>query len=301
MNDFLDNFDNYLMIVELLALFPNFSALSTSLMDEQVRDTWFPIMNKKNKGKGQLKLYVQFISKNSSIQQGYEVDCYFSMQQNCLVTLYQDAHCSQTEPMSQFQSMPFPHTPPSCWKDIYNAFMEARHFICITGWSVWHKLQLLRGENSSLDQRTIGDILADKANQGVNVYIMIWEEPGNTPLIGETGLTGAGLAGTNDEATYNFFKPTKVHCAKVPRAVEFTNEAAMAETGQQLWTKTYSHHQKSIICDAAGPGTLRRLVAFVGGIDLTNGMKKYRTYTFICRNVPGSQFNMSSVTLYYCS
>ena len=251
---------------------------TSSLMDEEVRERWFPIMSKKNKVKGQLKLSVQFVSKDRSIQQGYEVDCYFSVQRNCLVTLYQDAHCNQMEPMPQFKSLPFPHTPQSCWKDVYNAFMEARHFICITGWSVWHKLQLLRGDNSSLDQRTLGEILAEKANQGVNVYIMIWEEPGNTPLVGETALTGAGLAGTNDEVTYNFFKSTRVHCAKVPRQVEYTNDAAMAETGQNLWTKTYSHHQKSIICDAAGPGTTRRLVAFVGGIDLTNGINRSRIY-----------------------
>ena len=34
----------------------------------------------------------------------------------------------------------------------------------------------------------------------------------------------------------------------------------------------YTHHQKSIIADAPNPyGPLRRLVAFVGGLDLTGG------------------------------
>ena len=35
---------------------------------------------------------------------------------------------------------------------------------------------------------------------------------------------------------------------------------------------SYSHHQKSIICDAPSSGdSPRRLISFVGGLDLTNG------------------------------
>ena len=239
---------------------------TASLRNEEVKERWFPIVNRKSKVRGQLRLSVQFISKSRALQQGYEVDCYFPMHRNCLVTLYQDAHCSQTVKMPQFQSMPFPHTPPSCWKDVYNAFMEAKHLICITGWSVWHELQLLRGEDLSIDQRTLGEILVEKANQGVKVYIMIWTDPSSGALIGE-----AGVAGTNDEATYNYFKPTRVHCAKVPREVDFSGDSYLSDIAQNTWTKTYSHHQKTIICDSAGQGNQRRLVAFVGGIDLTNG------------------------------
>ena len=246
---------------------------TNDLKDGQLRDSWFPIINKRNKTKGQLRLSVQFVSKFQTLHHGYEVDCYFPMHKNCLVTLYQDAHCSQTQPMPQFQSMPFLHTPPSCWKDIYNAFMDAKRFICITGWSVWHELQLLRGEDASVDQRTLGDILVGKANQGVDVYIMIWTDPSSGSLVGE-----AGVAGTNDEATYNFFKPTRVHCAKVPREVDFSGDAVLSDIVQNTWTKTYSHHQKTIVCDTDGPGNQRRLVAFVGGIDLTNGKLISKTF-----------------------
>ena len=240
---------------------------TASSMNGEIRQGWFSIMSHKNKQKGQLNLYVQFISKITTLQQGYEVDCYFPMHRNCLVTLYQDAHCSHTQPISQFETMPFPHIPPSCWKDLYNAFIEAKHLICITGWSVWHELQLLRGEDLAVDQRTLGEILVDKSNQGVNVYIMIWTDPSSGALLGE-----AGVAGTNDEATYNFFKRTKVHCAKVPREVDFSGDNVLSDVVQNTWTKTYSHHQKTIVCDAEGMGTLRRLVAFVGGLDLTNGI-----------------------------
>ena len=41
----------------------------------------------------------------------------------------------------------------------------------------------------------------------------------------------------------------------------------------QFSSATYSHHQKSVICDAdpCVPGSARRLIAFVGGLDLTGG------------------------------
>ena len=112
----------------------------------------------------------------------------------------------------------------------------------------------MRGDDANgVDQRTLGDILVDKANKGVDVYIMIWEDSSSGSLIGE-----AGVAGTNDEATYNFFKPTRVHCAKVPREVDFSGDAVLSDIVQNTWTKTYSHHQKTIVCDAPGPGQQRR-------------------------------------------
>ena len=33
----------------------------------------------------------------------------------------------------------------------------------------------------------------------------------------------------------------------------------------------YTHHQKLVIVDAQGPGNSRRLIAFIGGIDLCQG------------------------------
>ena len=239
---------------------------TASLMNGEVKERWFPIINKRNKAKGQLRLFLQFVSKFHTLHLGYEVDCYFPVHRNCLVTLYQDAHCPQKKPMPQFDSMPFRHRPPSCWNDVYYALMEARHLICITGWSVWHELQLLRGEEAMIDQRTLGQILVDKANEGVSVFVMIWDDPSSSPLVGT-----AGVFGYHDEATFDFFRPTKVHCVKVAREIDFAKDQFWSDVGQATFHQTYAHHQKSVVCDAAGSGTLRRLVAFVGGIDLTDG------------------------------
>ena len=95
--------------------------------------------------------------------------------------------------------------PPSCWTDLHQTLIEARELICITGWAVWDKLQLFRGDDLAKDQRTLGEILVDKANQGVKVFVMVWSEK------------VTGVMGTHDMETFNFFKKTRVTCALAPR------------------------------------------------------------------------------------
>ena len=84
--------------------------------------------------------------------------------------------------------------------------------------------------------------------------------------------------GTHDMETYNRFKNTKVTCALAPREIS-VNELT-DWTQNQFSSGAYTHHQKSIIADAENPigGAARRLVAFVGGLDLTGG--RYDTPEF---------------------
>ncbi len=126
---------------------------------------------------------------------------------NNFVTLYQDAHVPQG--LSQFQSLSlFPdlqnHQPASYFSDLRNAILEAEKLICITGiqpkhcngyngyqriflgWSVWDKLHLLRGAEN--DGKTLGELLIDRANQGVNVYVMVWSEKTSGDIVGEKGV-----------------------------------------------------------------------------------------------------------------
>ena len=75
-------------------------------------------------------------------------------------------------------------------------------------------MRLLRGEELAAcqDQRTLGEILVDKANRGVKVYVMVWSEKTSGAVVGEKGVMG-----THDMETYNYFKSTKVICALAPR------------------------------------------------------------------------------------
>ena len=57
-----------------------------------------------------------------------------------------------------------------------NYLQGAEKLICITGWAVWDKLLLFRAENLSIDNRTLGELLIDKAeNQGVQVSTIKWQ------------------------------------------------------------------------------------------------------------------------------
>ncbi len=72
--------------------------------------------------------------------------------------------------------------------------------------------------------------------------------------------------------TYNYFKKTKVTAALAPRELGSLNELTDV-LQNQFSSGAYTHHQKSVIADAPscfGDGA-RRLVAYVGGLDLTGG------------------------------
>ena len=162
--------------------------------------------------RGRLFLSLEFVS-CSQIENGpYEVDGYFSVKNNCRVTLYQDAHVPEANiddsniengsPCSKMETL----IRKSCWKDIYESIVEAQQLICITGWSVWHELKLFRGEDEKICNRSLGEILIKKAASGTKVFIMIWDEAttGGTANVLEKVVT----MGTHDEQTYNFFKNT---------------------------------------------------------------------------------------------
>ena len=92
--------------------------------------------------------------------------------------LYQDAHCpmglpqfAQLSSIAHVDSSLFNHQPASYFSDLRQSIEQAENLICITGWAVWDKLHLLRGLES--DGITLGQLLVDKANSGVAVYVMV--------------------------------------------------------------------------------------------------------------------------------
>ena len=230
----------------------------------------FPILTESAKERGTLVLRIQFIAK-SSVQPSYEVDSYFPMKTSNNVTLYQDACCPNVQHlMPQFQMLCLPdgstnHQPASCWSDLYQSLMGANQIICITGWSVWDKLQLFRGEDLNIDNRTLGEILVDKSKQGVDIYVMVWSEKTSGEVVGEKGVMN-----THDMETFHYFKNTKVNCALAPRELDCSELTDYLQN--EFSTGTYTHHQKSVIVDAENvDGGGRRLLAYVGGLDLTGG------------------------------
>ena len=124
-------------------------------------------------------------------------------------------------------------------------------------------ISLLRGEDSANNEDSnVGELLKRKAAEGVRVLVLIWNEKSN-----DSGLL-EGLMGTHDEDTMKFFANSEVICASVPRDKE-----SWLGLGGTFVSACYTHHQKTVICDAPcdEESDNRRLIAFVGGLDITDG------------------------------
>ena len=175
------------------------------------------------------------------------MDCYFGWRDGNKVLFYQDAHVPaglpQFHTLSLFASEDasfLDYYPRSCFRDIRAAIEEAQEIICITGWAVWHKLHLLRGSED--DGVLLGDLLVQKANAGVAVYVMVWSEKTSNEFKEQ------GVMGTHDMETYNFFKNTRVCCALAPRELEVNEFTDLLQN--EFASGMYTHHQKCVIADA---------------------------------------------------
>jgi len=239
-----------------------------SLVDGVVSG-WFTIVDSAGKSQGELEIYVNY-KQMKDMEKMFSLDSYFPMRSGCLVDLYSCArNSSQPTQLSDGSS----YQPGSCYLDMFRTIVGARHFIYITGWSVWTDLHLVRGDDAdSLEtddelnnwQLGLGELLKMKAEGGVKVLVMIWSE------FTSGSVQEAGMMGTHDMETFNYFKGTAVECSLVSREVgvgELTDVL-----NNQLASASYTHHQKTIIADTSSQGGDKRtLTAFVGGLDITDG------------------------------
>lgn len=188
---------------------------------------------------------------------------FFSQRTGCSVTLYQDAHVSEGFepwiPVSGRKRYEF----RKCWEDIHNAISDARYFIYITGWSVYTEITLIR-DPVQPKRITLGELLKRKAEEGVKVLMLVWDDRTSVPDFKKDGLMA-----THDQETADYFKNTKVNCVLCPR-----NPDVGRSIVQGLETSTmFTHHQKTIVVDspAVGQRQKRTVTSFVGGIDLCDG------------------------------
>ncbi|ESW09022.1 hypothetical protein PHAVU_009G093500 [Phaseolus vulgaris] len=192
---------------------------------------------------------------------------FFGQRTGCNVTLYQDAHVSDGfEPMIPVSGRK-PYEFRKCWEDIYNAISDARHFIYITGWSVYTEITLIR-DPLQPKRITLGELLKRRAEEGVHVLMLVWDDKTSVPDFKKDGLMA-----THDQETADYFKNTKVNCVLCPR-----NPDVGRSIVQGLETSTmFTHHQKTIVVDsqvvgpAVGQRQKRTITSFVGGIDLCDG------------------------------
>ncbi|KAL8466136.1 hypothetical protein ACS0TY_035301 [Phlomoides rotata] len=227
---------------------------------------FFPVMNQK--GEAMKKLKLQFMvwfkpaefepswEKTLEIDGGYNglKNASFPMRSNCGVTLYQDAHHH-----ASFQP-PFDlcGSPRRLWEDVYNAIDGAKHLIYIAGWSFNPKMALVRDSQTDIPHARgvkLGELLKRKAEEGVGVRVLVWDDETSLPLI-----KNQGVMKTHDEDALSYFKHTKVVCKLCPRL-------------HDKFPTAFAHHQKIIIVDSReDPSSRNReIISFLGGLDLCDG------------------------------
>lgn len=101
---------------------------------------------------------------------------YFPLRRGGKVTLYQDAHIPEgcLPGLELDHEMLYEHG--KCWQDIFNAISQAKRLIYIVGWSVYHKVRLVREANYA-SNCTLGDLLRAKSQEGVRVLLLVWDDP----------------------------------------------------------------------------------------------------------------------------
>ncbi|XP_051145382.1 phospholipase D gamma 1-like [Andrographis paniculata] len=188
---------------------------------------------------------------------------YFPLRRGGTVTLYQDAHVPDGSlPILKLDNgMHYVHG--KCWHDIFDAIRNARRLVYITGWSVWHKVRLIR-DGESVSNYTLGELLKSKSQEGVRVLLLVWDDPTSRNIL---GYKTDGVMQTHDEETRRFFKHSSVQVLLCPRAAGKKHSWVKQREVEVI----YTHHQKTVIVDADAGNNRRRIIAFVGGLDLCDG------------------------------
>ncbi|VFQ99824.1 unnamed protein product [Cuscuta campestris] len=196
---------------------------------------------------------------------------YFPLRKGCSVKLYQDAHVrggpKQIDVRLGGWMGGISYERGTCWEDIYHAMSEAHHLIYIVGWSVNHKIRLIREPTRELPSGrdlTLGELLKYKTEEGVRVLLLLWDDKtSHDKFLINTG----GVMGTHDEETKKFFKNSSVKCVLSPRYA--SNKLSFFK--QQIVGTMFTHHQKCVIVDTQAEGNFRKITAFLGGLDLCDG------------------------------
>ncbi|KAH1266826.1 Phospholipase D delta [Glycine soja] len=224
---------------------------------------WFPILLPSGKPpKPDTALHVEMkftpVWENLLYQRGIAADpehngvrhTYFPVRKGSSVRLYQDAHCTESGegklPEIKLENGNV-YRHEKCWEDICYAISEAHHMVYLVGWSIYHKVRLVREPTRPLPRGgdlTLGELLKYKSEEGVRVLLLVWDDKTSHDKV---FLKTAGVMGTHDEETRKFFKHSSV-----------------------VGT-VFTHHQKCVIVDTQAAGNNRKITAFIGGLDLCDG------------------------------
>ncbi|GAA0168061.1 phospholipase [Lithospermum erythrorhizon] len=193
---------------------------------------------------------------------------YFPVRKGGMVTLYQDAHVSSEVNLPKIElddGKVFGRN--TCWEDICYAISEAHHMIYIVGWSIFHKIKLVREPTRALPRGgdlTLGELLKYKSQEGVRVLLLVWDDKSSHDTL---FIKTPGMMQTHDEETKKFFKHSTVICVLSPRYPS----SKLSYMKQKVVGSFFTHHQKCVLVDTQASGNYRKVTAFIGGLDLCDG------------------------------
>ncbi|KAG2314666.1 hypothetical protein Bca52824_017788 [Brassica carinata] len=232
---------------------------------------WFPLIGSP-KPDSAVRLEMRFIpcEKNPLYTHGITstgvANCYFPVRTGGHVTLYQDAHVHDNMPEIELEDgVLYQHE--RCWEDICRSILEAHHMVYIIGWSIFHKVKLVRDHSRTLPNGmdlSLGDLLKYKSQEGVRVLLLVWDDRTSHSKF---FINTTGVMQTHDEETRKFFRRSSVSCVLSPRYAS----SKLSIFKQQVVGTVFSHHQKCVIVDTQGSGNNRKIAAFIGGLDLCDG------------------------------
>ncbi|KAK8916052.1 Phospholipase D delta [Platanthera zijinensis] len=243
-------------------------------------DGWFTIVGNYTrtvKTNAELHVSLQFraITDNPLYKDGVGVGpdysgvpkAYFPLRRGGSLILYQDAHVpDDLLPKIELDGGKF-FEQGKCWEDICHAILEAHHLIYIVGWSIYHKVRLVRETTKSLPnggKMTLGELLKYKSQEGVRVLLLVWDDKTSHDKF---LLKTDGVMHTHDEETRRFFRHSSVHCVLAPRYAS----SKLSIFKQQVVGTLFTHHQKCVLVDTQATGNNRKITAFMGGLDLCDG------------------------------
>ncbi|VFQ85055.1 unnamed protein product [Cuscuta campestris] len=154
----------------------------------EVIEDWFPIngaCGKPPKPNTAIRLWMKFTPfhqnplYHNGILENYGLkESYFPVRHGGAVTLYQDAHTAGLVPEIVLEEeKPFRHE--NCWEDICHSILEAHHLVYIVGWSIYHKVRLVREPTRPLPNGgnlNLGELLKYKSQEGVRVLLLVWDD-----------------------------------------------------------------------------------------------------------------------------
>lgn len=162
------------------------------IVNGELIDEFFPVNNSSGKLRKKnteiwIKMKFTKCEENPVYQHGIAGDpehlgvrhTYFPLRKGGSVRLYQDAHVTEDLlPKIELDGGKyFEHQ--KCWEDICYAISEAHHMIYIVGWSVYHKIKLVREPTRPLPRGgdlTLGELLKYKSQEGVRVLLLVWDD-----------------------------------------------------------------------------------------------------------------------------